>query len=211
MLHFSHPEIFQSLQKKSAQDHHFFTQKRREASQIKFLSTMAPKTPQVNPSLFGGAGEVATSGAVVVSVTSARKMKRLQKKSPVAETYKISNNPGTGTPPLRCSNRTKAGGGDPGEGTPRKKPRGESPRYVFWIDRLLVEVATKPPQEDTLSEDGDVEAGAYNKGSDEDEAAASAARRAPHGERHGRRPQGRGVCREAGAHSESGRTYDQSP
>jgi hypothetical protein len=79
-----------------------------------------------------------------------------RKKSPVAETYKISNNPGTGTPPLCRSNRTKAGGGDPGKGTPRKKPRGESPGYVFRINRLLAEVATKPPREDTLSEDGDV-------------------------------------------------------
>ena len=58
---------------------------------------MAPKTPQVNPSLFGGAGEVGTSGAGMASVPSAGR--RLQKKSPVAETYKISNNPGTGTPP----------------------------------------------------------------------------------------------------------------
>jgi hypothetical protein len=58
---------------------------------------MAPKTPQVNPSLAGGADEVGTSGAVVVSATSVGK--RLQKKSPVAETYQISNNPGTGFPP----------------------------------------------------------------------------------------------------------------
>ncbi len=79
----------------------------------------------------------------MASVASARR--RLQKKSPVAETYKISNNPGTGTPPLHRSNRTKAGGGYPGEGTPRKKPRGESPGYVFRIDRLLAEAATKPP------------------------------------------------------------------
>jgi hypothetical protein len=104
---------------------------------------MALKTPQVNPSLFRGVGEVGTSGAAVASVTSGGK--RLQKKSPVAETYKISNNPGTSTPPLCHSNRTKAGGGDPREGTPRKKPRGESPGYVFRIDRLLVEAATKPP------------------------------------------------------------------
>ena len=136
---------------------------------------MAPKTPQVNPSLFGGAGEVGTSGAVVASATLAGK--KLQKKSPVAETYKISNNPGTGTTPLRCSNRMKAGGGDPGEGTPRKKPREESPGYVFWIDRLLAEAATKPLQEDTSSEDGNVKPGAYNEGSVKDEAAASAARR----------------------------------
>ena len=121
---------------------------------------MAPKTLQVHPSLFGGAGEVGTSGAVVASATSAGK--RLQKRSP---------------PPRRCSNRTKAGGGDPGEGTPRKKPRGESPGYIVKIDRLLAEAATKPPQEDTSSEDGDVEAGAHHEGSDEDEAAASAARR----------------------------------
>jgi hypothetical protein len=100
-----------------------------------------------------------------------------RKRAPVAETYKISNNPGTSTPPLRHSNRTKAGGGDPGEGTPRKKPRGESPGYVFRINRLLAEAATKPPQEDTSSEDRDVEAGAYNEGSGEDEAAPSAARR----------------------------------
>ncbi len=59
---------------------------------------MAPKTPQVNPSLFRGVGGViGTSGTAVASVTSAGK--RLQKKNPVAETYKISNNPGTGTPP----------------------------------------------------------------------------------------------------------------
>ncbi len=37
--------------------------------------------------------------------------------------------------------------------------------------------ATKPPREDTSSEDGDVQAGAYNEGSGEDEAAVSAARR----------------------------------
>ena len=104
---------------------------------------MAPKIPQVNPSLLGGAGEAGTSGAGMASVAAAGK--RLQKKSPVAETYKISNNPGTGTPPLRRSNRTKAGGGDPGEGTPRKKPRGESPGYIVRINRLLAEAATKPP------------------------------------------------------------------
>jgi hypothetical protein len=103
--------------------------------------------------------------------------RRLQKKSPGAETYKISNNPGTGTPPLRHSNRTKVGGGDPGKGTPRKKPRGESPGYVFQIDRLLAEAATKPPREDTLSEDGDVKARARHKDSDKDKAATSAARR----------------------------------
>ena len=87
---------------------------------------MAPKTPQVNPSLFGGAGE---------------------------------------------------GGGDPGKGTPMKKPRGESLGYVFRIDRLLAEAETKPPREDTSSEDGDVKAGAYNEGSNKDKAVASAARR----------------------------------
>ena len=43
---------------------------------------------------------------------------------------------------------------------------------------LLAEAATKPPREDTLSKDGNVEAGAYNEGSDVDEAAASAVRRA---------------------------------
>ena len=58
---------------------------------------MAPKIPQVNSSLFGGAGEVGTSGAAVAGVTLAGK--KQQKKSPVAETYKVSNNPGTGTPP----------------------------------------------------------------------------------------------------------------
>ena len=80
-------------------------------------------------------------------------------------------------PPLRCSSRTKAGGGDPGGGTPRKKPRGESPGDVVWIDRLLAEVATKPLQEDTSSEDGYIEAEAYDEGSDGDKAAASAVRR----------------------------------
>ena len=136
---------------------------------------MAPKIPQVNPSLLGGAGEAGTSGVGMASVAAAGK--RLQKKSPVAETYKISNNPGTGTPPLRRSNRTKAGGGDPGEGTPRKKPRGESPRYVFRVGRLLAAAATKPPREDTSSEDRDVQSGAYTEGSGKDEAAVSAARR----------------------------------
>jgi hypothetical protein len=104
---------------------------------------MAPKTLQVHPSLLGCAGEVGTSGAGMASATLAGR--RLQKKSPGVETYKISNNPGTGTPPLRRSNRTKAGGVDPGEGTPRKKPRGGSPGYVFQINRLLAEAATKPP------------------------------------------------------------------
>ncbi len=104
---------------------------------------MAPKTPQVNHSFFGGVGEVGTLGAVVASATSAGR--RLQKKSPMAETYQIPNNPRTGPPPLRRSNRTKAGGGDPGEGTPRKKPRGASPGYIFQINRLLAEAATKPP------------------------------------------------------------------
>jgi hypothetical protein len=41
-----------------------------------------------------------------------------------------------------------------------------------------VEAATKPPREDTSSEDSDVKAGAYDKGSNRDEAAASAVRRA---------------------------------
>ncbi len=104
---------------------------------------MAPKTPQANPSLFGGMVEVGTSGAMAAGITSAGK--KLQKKSPVAEIYKISNNPGTSTLPLRCSSRTKVGGGDPGGGTPRKKHRGEGPGYIFLVNRLIAEAATKPP------------------------------------------------------------------
>jgi hypothetical protein len=61
---------------------------------------------------------------------------------------------------------------------PRKKPRGEGPGYVFRADRLIAKAATKPPRENTSSEDGDVKAGAYDEGSDRDEAAASATRRA---------------------------------
>ncbi len=133
---------------------------------------MAPKTRQVHPSLFGGAGEVGTSGAMVASAMSAGK--RLQKKSP---------------PPCRRSNRTKAGGGDPGEGTPRKKPRGTSPGCVLQINRPPTEAATKPPQEDTsvtrrarmvraAVRTAEANAGAVDKGSNGDKAAASAARRA---------------------------------
>jgi hypothetical protein len=58
---------------------------------------MAPKIPQVNLSLFGGMGEAGTSGAMVAAVTLAGKKR--QKKSPVVQTYKVSNNPKTGTPP----------------------------------------------------------------------------------------------------------------
>jgi hypothetical protein len=87
---------------------------------------MAPKTLQVHPSLFGGTGGVGTSGAVVDSATLAGR--RLQTKSPGAETYKISNNPGTGTPPpsVAVTGRRREGvirGKEP----PGRSPGGKAP------------------------------------------------------------------------------------
>ncbi len=64
-----------------------------------------------------------------------------------------------------------------GKEPPGRSPGGKPQGYIVRIDRLLAEAATRPPQEDTSSEDGDVEAGAYNEGSGKDEAAVSATRR----------------------------------
>jgi hypothetical protein len=135
---------------------------------------MAPTTPfGINPSLrilWSGTGDEGAAGAVAVA-TEAKKKQEKQ------ATGGLKSDP-TPPPLLRRSSRTKAGGGDPGEGTPRKKPRGEGHGYVFRADRLIAEAATKPLREDTSSEDGDVKAGAYDEGFDGDEVAASAVRRA---------------------------------
>ena len=84
VLHFSQRKNFQSLQKKVPKAITFSPRSLREQAKSSSKRIMAPKTLQVHPSLFGGAGGVGTSGAVVASATSAGR--RLQRKSPGAET-----------------------------------------------------------------------------------------------------------------------------
>jgi hypothetical protein len=115
---------------------------------------MAPTTPfDINSSLrilWSSTGDEGAAGTVAAA-TEAKKKQAKQ------ATGGLKSDP-TPPPLLRCSNRTKAGAGDPGRGIPRKKFRGEGPGYVFQVDMLITEAMAKPSQEDTLLEDKDVKA-----------------------------------------------------
>ena len=94
---------------------------------------MAPTTPfGINSSLRILRSGMEDEGAAD-AVAAATEAKIKQEKQ---ATGGLKSDP-TPPPLLHCSSRIKAGGGDPGGGTPRKKPRGEGAGYAFQAKRLI--------------------------------------------------------------------------